>query len=265
MSLEKIKLTDQDYIITDNNNPSGVGCGRINQDSCLYLIDKAKMEALRLPEKYKAAAYYDDGGGLIMVSLLPKRLRFQYYDDFEWAAGLWGWMDMDGNEVIPPQYPYAYLSWNGKAVVCKGTWSVDDFGNYGCKNGQWGVIDLQNRTVVPFQYDEISEILFSEQFLFCHKGGWPDGRCCIIDIETGQEIFELDENIPAESYVSFKNGCLFFEYFEGDGDISFLDVYRIEDKKQLVHHALLEDDDIIFGEATEFTINEDGKDITVHL
>ena len=54
--LEKIKLSQADTIFIRDGNfgeTPTVGCGSVNNDGHLYYIDMEKMEALRLPDKYK--------------------------------------------------------------------------------------------------------------------------------------------------------------------------------------------------------------------
>lgn len=136
------------------------GCGYVNDREKLYYIDLDKNKAYLLPEKYHNTPIYiypHCGGyyeGLIMVSLMGK-LELQYFDRLHAAAGLWGWLDTDGNEVISPQYAYAFHFENGRAIVGKGTWEVDEEGLYGCYDLQWGMIDKSGKEVVPCRFTEI--------------------------------------------------------------------------------------------------------------
>lgn len=104
--MKKIKLTDKDNIlILDGGEVKG--CGSVNQDGFLYFIDMEEMTAIRLPEKYKDTPiylYYPCGGyneGLIMVSLLGD-IDLKYYPQYYGTQGIWGWINIDGDEVIPP-------------------------------------------------------------------------------------------------------------------------------------------------------------------
>ena len=54
--MEKIIITEKDNtFIRDGGfgEMSKIGCGDVNNDGHLYFIDTEKMEAYRLPDKYK--------------------------------------------------------------------------------------------------------------------------------------------------------------------------------------------------------------------
>ena len=110
--MEKIRLKETDNAYIRDGNRGGLGCGIVNNDGYLYLIDESKREAYRLPEKNKDTRlilYHPCGGyqdGLIMVSTLGE-IDLRYHHDFYDTAGMWGWIDLEGNEVIPPQYVFA--------------------------------------------------------------------------------------------------------------------------------------------------------------
>ncbi len=75
-----------------------------------------------------------------MVSLMGEMelLYFQRYFD---TAGMWGWIDMNGKEVIRPQYVFAMSFCNEYAFVCSGKWTEYPDGSYWCEDENWGVID----------------------------------------------------------------------------------------------------------------------------
>ena len=140
--MEKIILTENDKVFIFDGGNGGIGCGSINDNSELYFIDTNNGEAFRLPEKYRDTPiilYHPCGGfqeGMIMVSLLGE-IHLQYHHTFGDTAGIWGWINLDGNEVIPPQYVYAMSFFDGRAIVCKGDWEVDERERYWCNNEQW--------------------------------------------------------------------------------------------------------------------------------
>lgn len=80
----------------------------------------------------------------------------------------WGFMDWNGNEIIPCVYDQVDGFKGGYAAVC-----IDS---------RWGLIDLNGNEVVPRKYSYI--------------GGWSEGFACVqkdgkwgyVDIETGKEI-----------------------------------------------------------------------------
>ena len=50
---------------------------------------------------------------------------------------MWGWIDIEGNEIIAPKYVYATNFDGDYAIVCKGQWTIDNQGKYWCENEQW--------------------------------------------------------------------------------------------------------------------------------
>ena len=81
-----------------------------------------------------------------------------YYSDNEHYAGLWGFIDELGKEIIEPQYIYAMDFEDGLAVVCKGEWKETN-GKYWNNGELWGVIDINGKEVIPCQYDEIDFLM----------------------------------------------------------------------------------------------------------
>ena len=266
--MEKIilKATDNVFI---RDGGGEVGCGTINNDGHLYFIDKPNGVASRLPDKYKDTPMYlipSCGGyqdGLIMVSLYGK-LDLQYYHEFSGSAGMWGWIDLEGNEVIPPQYIYAYSFEDGEAIVCKGVWEIDDQNRYWCKNEKWGIINTKGEEIVPFMFDEIDRIENTEKYILCHEGGWKDGHYCVFDVLSGKNAFVLD--------FDFDNGYMFNEcYFDNDHII--FDQHNAGEGTDYVYaYSLLENQWTAYKEIVEdpeydkdsHTVNVDGKDIIVY-
>ena len=68
------------------------------------------------------------------------------------AAGIWGYINTEGEEIIKPQYIFAGDFKDGLAIVAKGEWRK--LGSvYEPKNIRWGAIDTSGNTVIPFVYD----------------------------------------------------------------------------------------------------------------
>lgn len=213
-----IELTRNDRIFIRDEGKNDCGCGSVNNDGHLYYIDQSKNKAYLLPDKYKDTPiilYHPCGGlsdGMIMVSLLGE-IDLQYHHTFFDVAGLWGWLDLDGNEIIEPQYVYAMSFFEGRAIVCKGTWSVNEQGRYWCNNEAWGIIDRSGNEIVPCTYDEIFDIENTDRYILCHKGGWKNGCYCIYDIEEKAELVDLT--------FAFDNGYMFNSCFFSNGHIIF--------------------------------------------
>lgn len=269
MSLKKVILTENDSVFIPDIDDN-YGCGYINNDGHLYLIDRTENIAYMLPDEYKDTEiilYHPCGGykdGLIMVSTLGE-LKLQYHHTFHDVAGMWGWLDIDGNVVIEPQYVYAMQFFDGRAIVCKGGWQVDDKNRYWCDNEQWGIINQKGDEIVPCQYDEIFDVENTERFILCHKNGWRNGTYCIYDIETQKEILQLDFN--------FDCGYMFNDCFYENGNIIFDNHLAGEEKDVLYVYSILEEKWIIHGktcvgrelngETKKVVVTDEGEEIIV--
>ena len=72
--MEKILLKETDRAFIRDDNEDGIGCGSVNEDGHLYLIDNNKHEAYRLPDKYKDTPiilYHPCGGYQEGLNSLP--------------------------------------------------------------------------------------------------------------------------------------------------------------------------------------------------
>ena len=267
--MEKILLKETDRAFIRDDNEDGIGCGSVNEDGHLYLIDNNKHEAYRLPDKYKDTPiilYHPCGGyqeGLIMVSLLGE-IDLQYHHTFADTAGLWGWIDTQGNEVIPPQYIYAMSFFNGRAIVCKGEWTVDQQGRYWCENENWGIIDKTGKEIVPCMFDEIFEIDGTDRYILCHKGGWKNGCNCIYDIESKSVILEMDfdfDNGYMFNECYYNEGCICFDEHEAGEETDYIYIYSPEKRNWVVYHEKYEQRE--FNGKTKIVVNKDGEDIII--
>lgn len=158
---------------------------------CWYRIDKAGRALPLIPNdssmKYQKVGMYHDG--LCKVSSMSLNFcDLAYHSDDSSLAGVWGYVDVHGNEVITPQYIYAFDFEDGMGLVCKGKWTTDERrdnsradGKYWTKEALWGSIDIQGRTIIPFEFDEIEKLLGAEDVYKVHSGGWNDGHYGLID------------------------------------------------------------------------------------
>ena len=223
--IEKIDLNNvfiKQYDYVDNK-----AVGTIGDSDELYLIDRANQTAYLLPEKYQNTPiiiYHPCGGyddsGLIMVSLLGE-IDLSYYHDLYDVAGLWGWINLDGKEVIKPKYVYAMNFCGDYAIVCKGNWTVDSNGKYWCYNEQWGVIDKNENEIVPLMYDDeltfVSEDKVAVKDGHSENGKWIDGTWRIYEISQGKEIFKTDDSLR---YSEYKDGYL--TIYDGTDDSYYI-------------------------------------------
>ena len=263
------------FILQDYDEEDfGVGHIRgLDPSDPMYLFDKKNKIAKTLPAQYQETPVYCYpfcGGfseGLLMVSTMGE-LDLQYHHNRSSCAGMWGWLDSDLNTVIEPKYVYAMNFWNGRAVVCKGEWTtVEKKGKlqYWCENEGWGVIDQQDREIVPCRFDELYEIEGTDRLYFVHEGGWDNGHFAIFDVQEQKVILNLD--------FDFDMGYMFNECFVADGDILvFMDhlpgkgedliyAYDLHDKK-FVAYAESYTERTLNGES-RVVVNKDGQDIIV--
>lgn len=267
--MKKIKLTETDRVFIRDGGENGIGCASINDDGFLYFVNINKGEAYRLPDKYKdtpIVLYHPCGGyqdGLIMVSLLGE-IDLQYYHTFRDTAGMWGWIDLEGNEVIPPQFVYAMSFFEGKAIVCRGKWSVDDCGRYWCEDERWGVIDKNGKEVVPCMFDEIFDIDDTDRFMLCHIGGWKEGKNCIFDIQRQEIILEMDFDFDYGYMFNecfYRDGCIFFDEHEPGEETDYIYVYDTKERKWIVYHEEYEQREV--NGQTKIVVNKASEDIIV--
>ncbi len=119
-------------------------------------------------------------------------------DFYEWNAevALWGAIDMDGNEILKPEFDNIQLcNTPDRFRVFKGdyTWEWDKVGSHifskklsfghkpnefhGMLNeGKWGLVDNEQKTIIPAKYDWI-ENLTNDLFLFNVGGSLYSWYC----------------------------------------------------------------------------------------
>lgn len=233
------------------------------------LINKNTNIIRKLPDKYQNTHSYIDpacGGlseGLIMVSVL-KEPELQYHHFLRGCAGLWGWIDLEFNTVIEPKYIFAKHFLNGKAIVCKGEWSIDENNKYWCDDEKWGVIDIKENEVIPFIFDEISFVEETERYFFGHIDGWDNGYYAVYDIELHKIIIKLD--FYFDIHYMF-NSCwyddgriIFMEHMAGE-EVDYIYIYNLTTEKWEVYHE--EYIGRTLNGKTKIVINKDGEDIIV--
>ena len=107
------------------------------------------------------------------------------------SQGKHGFIDFEGNEVIPLKYEDAFNFWNGLAPVKL--------------NGKWGYIDHEGNEITPFKYDEalnfedgidIAAVIIGDYYGFINKSGEEitpfkyevQDRACVSDIPAWRWI-----------------------------------------------------------------------------
>lgn len=209
------------------------------------LIDKNGNETdVFNSEKYQDVREFSEG--LCRVSTL--KLDFMdlaYHTDYPELAGVWGYINENGDEVIAPQYIYADDFTDGIAVVCKGKWTIDkkwdneyNTGKYWTEEELWGAIDKNGNEIIPCIYDEIKYFNDTTEVFMAHYGGWKNGKWCVVS-KTGEQ---LTETIFEDLDYVFKDGL--FAFYQNDKwsepDNVPLGVYDLKQNKVIFEPQFLD-------------------------
>ncbi len=212
------------------------GKAKVQRDGIGYYIDKAGNEtALQAvtDARYQEVGLYSEG--LCRVSTL--KLGYEdlaYYSDYEEIAGIWGFVNEAGEEVIPPQFIYAHDFKNGMAIVCKGKWTIDkkwdneySQGLYWTDKALWGAIDAAGHELIPCIFDEIKFFGNAKNVFMAHFSGWKNGHWGVIDNRGNWLAEPVFENIAYE----YSNGLFAFYGQDERADGPLMGIYDINQKK----------------------------------
>ena len=161
-----------------------------------------------------------------------------YYSDYEDTAGMWGFINEEGEEVISPQYIYAHDFQDGIAIVAKGKWTKEPnrYGRYQAEEELWGAIDKSGNEVIPFIFDEIRRCYFRSDILMAHYGAWKDGKWGVIDTKGNW----LTEPVFSALYHTHRDNLIvFYDDDPFDNDDALLGIYDIEQRKVLFEPQFL--------------------------
>ncbi len=213
------------------------GKAKVELDGVWYSIDTAGNLTELSPKddnKYQDIGEYSEG--LCKVSTL--KLGFMdlaYHSDYEQIAGTWGFVDEAGNEVIKPQYIYAYDFENGMAIVCKGKWTIDKKWDNECNQGRywteeelWGAIDAAGNEIIPFIFDEIKFFNDVNDVFMAHYGGWKEGHWGVIDNRGNWLAEPIFEDLDYEYYDGL---FAFYADDKWNGDDVPLGIYDVKQRK----------------------------------
>jgi hypothetical protein len=188
----------------------------VSNNKKFLLIDKAGNERF-FDKEYKRISVNSEGmfnnEGMFMVSD-REEISLAFFSDYEDNAGVWGYADSTGKEIIKPQYIYAFDFENGLALVCKGEWTKDEKWDNECNTGRywtetelWGMIDKTGKEVVPFIFDEIKYYRWYESSNYLQA--YYEGKWGIINFSgewVVEPIFEdLGYEIFNDNYITFYN------------------------------------------------------------
>ncbi len=266
-------LEDELYLKFDDHGYATERTGIVDPSCPLYLFDNNTKIARPIPAQYQntpLCLYPFCGGyseGRIMVSTMGE-IHLQYHHKFFPCAGMWGWLDVDFNQIIPPQYVYAMNFMDGKAIVCKGDWNVKKKGGqkeYWCENEAWGVIDRSGGVVVPCRFDELYVIDGTEDLYAVHEGGWDHGHCAVYSVHEQQVILALDFSVDLgymfnECFVTDQGILVFLDHQPGEG-VDVIYAYDLARKEYLAYQEEIQTR-TIDGE-DRVVVNKDGSEIIV--
>lgn len=188
--------------------------------------------------KYQEICEYSEGMSRVSIMKLGL-LDFAYHFDWSEIAGIWGYVNEAGEEVIPPQYICAEDFHNGIAVVCKGKWTIDpkwdneyNKGRYWSEEMLWGAIDKEGNTVIPFVFDEIKHFYSLDEdrvggIFMAHTGGWKDGHWGVIDDHGNWLADPVFEDIGYEC----QDGLITFYDRDSWDDDALMGLYDLKEKK----------------------------------
>jgi len=224
----------------------------VSNKKTFLILDKKGNEYF-FEKEYKKIAYNHDG--MFRVSDHGD-IELAFHSDYEEYAGVWGYADSTGKEIIKPQYIYAFDFANGYALVCKGEWTkykkCDNkyiTRKYWTETELWGIIDKTGKEVVPFIFDEIKyfDCVFSSyNFLQAHYGGWEEGKWGIINYSgewVVEPIFEdLGYEFIDDAYIGF------YKEDKWSSDNVPVGIYSIKEHRVLFEPQFLDFD--IFDDGT---------------
>ena len=199
----------------------------------------------------------DNENGLFRVSALKIDFSLcdDYFSDFDATAGVWGYVDTSGKEVIKPQYIYAtdFYFEGGLALVCKGEWNRNKHGNYYTEVEKWGLINKKGKEVIPCIFDEIKIFIENDNYSKDYYGALENGKYGIIN-NCGEwvvppKFLDLDYCITCDGVISF---C---EFDEKSGS-ELWGLFCIPERRVIIEPKY---SDIEFLENNLFEVEEYGK------
>jgi len=215
----------------------------------IFFIDREGKEYF-FEKNYVIVSDYHEGLFQVSDSNIPED-NLAFYSDYSEEAGVWGYADSSGKEIIEPQYIYALAFSNGIAFVCKGKWTKDNkwnnkyrYGAYWTDTELWGAIDKTGKEVIPCIYDEITNLGFmgALDFVWAHYGGWEKGKWGIIN-HCGERLVEpmfedYGYSISDDGLITFHNEN---KWNDPDDQVP-MGIYSIKEKKVLFEPQFLDVD-----------------------
>ena len=146
-----------------------------------------------------------------------------YHHDQMGSAGLWGFKDVNNNVVCEPKYLFEPIVCGDTYIVCIGSgWKhTDDLsdGKIWSEIQKWGLVDKKQKTLIPFDYDELECINFE----------WVDDNNTKGDIFVGRKYLEDNSEFYMECEIINNKNEKLIENKYSDVD------YRIEYNQLVVY------------------------------
>ncbi|KIO75164.1 hypothetical protein TH53_22365 [Pedobacter lusitanus] len=150
------------------------------------IIDHPEPADVVIFEENELWGLKDSAGKILIAPVYQEFYNFSYDDMAVVAvAGQFGYVSKNGDEVIKPQFDDAFDFEEGYAPVIK--------------NGLYGLIDKKGTIIIDFRYQELTDILSNGQYFTAQL----NDKWGVIDIKDRILLpFELDNCVESANYGS---------------------------------------------------------------
>lgn len=170
------------YLLDKNNNL--IAHFQNNEPFGIEAMDDGKLFAVDLKDNEYSLYKVNKDNSYALLNTYEK-IEFGAEDNTYAVKknGLWGFIDIDGNEIISPQYTEYHSFCNGLACVRN-------------RDRKWGVIDKENKIIVPLEYDYPKDYHIHGNYIvlnkeFCYYDVYDTNGRLVFQGEKYQKIFNL--------------------------------------------------------------------------
>ena len=208
------KEIEQRYLFVDQFFEGYAIAGKEEYGKCIHLIVDLEGNEFYFTnadgterKEYQRYGFCSDGMFVVSSISTP---RLAYYHEYSSFAGIWGYANTYGREIVAPQYIFTLSFERGRALVCIGEWTRDKkWDNDYVKDAYWsevmlwGFIDKTGKEVIPCIFDEIE---WMQKPHSCdtydaykvHYGGWETGKWGVIDMDGEWLVEPIFEDMSYE-------------------------------------------------------------------
>lgn len=177
------------YLLDKSNNL--IAHFENNEPFSVEVMDGGKLFALNLKEnEYKLYKIKKDNS----YTLLNTYEKIEFGEENNTYAvkknGLWGFINNKGEEIISPQYAKYCSLCNDLAYVRN-------------QAGKWGVINKENKIIVPFEYEHPQEYHIHSNYMVLEKAD-----CYDVYNAKGKIVFKGEKY---QKIFNLGNGCILVE------------------------------------------------------